>query len=106
MNPESRILQEVRLAVPRGTTLWRNSVGSYMRDGVFITYGVCNPGGADLLGYTQRNGVAVFTALEIKTPTGRISPAQQNFIDAVNRAGGIAGIARSPEDAIRIIRGR
>lgn len=47
--------------------------------------------------------VAIFTAIEAKTPTGRVSKEQQNFIDVVDEAGGIAGVARSAEDAIKLL---
>ena len=104
MNLESSILQQIRLAAAPAV-LFRNNSGSYMKDGYFIRYGVGQPGGSDLIGWTTRNGIAVFTAIEVKTATGRVSPEQENFINVVRRAGGIAGIARSVEDARRIIRG-
>jgi hypothetical protein len=47
--------------------------------------------------------IAVFTAVEAKTPTGRATSEQNNFIDQVEQAGGIAGIARSPEEAVQIV---
>ena len=40
--------------------------------------------------------------VEVKGPKTRISPEQQNFIDRVRSAGGLAGIARSVEDAMQI----
>jgi hypothetical protein len=47
--------------------------------------------------------VAVFTSIEVKTPTGRLRPEQQQWLNAVQAAGGIAGVARSVEDAQRIM---
>ena len=47
--------------------------------------------------------VAVFTSIEVKTPTGRLTPAQQAWLGAVHNAGGIAGIARSVRDANEIL---
>ena len=104
MNLESSILNSIRLAAAPAT-LWRNNSGAYMKDGFFVRYGVASPGGSDLIGFTPRNGIAVFTAIEVKTQTGKISAQQQNFIDVIRRAGGIAGVARSPEEAKRLIRG-
>lgn len=46
--------------------------------------------------------IGQFCAPEAKTPTGRISAEQQNFMDFINHAGGVAGVFRSPEDAVRI----
>lgn len=47
--------------------------------------------------------VGVFTAIEVKRPKGNVKSSQLNFIDVVKRMGGIAGVARSPEDAVRIL---
>ena len=60
-------------------------------------------GMSDLTGWTQRDGVAVFTAIEVKTETGRVTPEQVAFLETVRRAGGIAGVARSVEDAGRLL---
>ena len=49
--------------------------------------------------------LAVFTSIEVKTPTGRVSSFQQSWLEAVLAAGGIAGIARSVPDALRIATG-
>jgi dihydroxyacid dehydratase/phosphogluconate dehydratase len=43
--------------------------------------------------------VAVFASIEVKTPTGRIRPDQRAWMETVQAAGGIAGVARSVEDA-------
>jgi hypothetical protein len=47
--------------------------------------------------------VAVFTALEVKTPTGRATEQQQRFLAMVEAHGGIAGIARSVEDVATLL---
>lgn len=47
---------------------------------------------------------AIFTALEVKTKTGRATKEQVNFINQVSKAGGFAGIARSPDDVKKITR--
>lgn len=47
--------------------------------------------------------VAVFTSMEVKTPTGDVSDAQENFVDRVCEAGGIAGITRSEESALELL---
>jgi hypothetical protein len=68
---------------------------------------------SDLIGWTSISGaigsyacdVAVFTAIEVKGPRTRITPEQLAFIDTVRRAGGRAGVARSVEEAKRIIEG-
>ena len=48
--------------------------------------------------------IAVFGGIEVKTPTGRVTGEQKNFIDTVRRMGGIAGVARSEEEALGIVK--
>jgi len=48
--------------------------------------------------------VAVFTSIEVKTPTGRIRPEQHAWLSTVQQSGGIAGIARSIQDANDLLR--
>ena len=49
--------------------------------------------------------VAIFTALEIKTPTGRVRPEQKDTLAYLQKSGARAGIARSVDDAMQIIKG-
>ena len=69
-------------------------------------------GACDLPGWTTvvitpemvGSKLAVFTSIECKASKGgRVSPEQQNWCDQVQKAGGIAGIANSPEAALAII---
>lgn len=65
-------------------------------------------GGSDLIGWHSvtvtpdmvGQQVAVFSAVEVKGDGGRLRPEQQNFIDQVRKAGGIAGVARSEDEAL------
>lgn len=65
--------------------------GGYTRAGL-------GTGTADLVGYVLGSGR--FFALEVKTNTGRPSPEQVAWLEMVNREGGYAAIARTPEEAI------
>ena len=56
---------------------------------------------ADMVGKT----VGVFTAIDSKHGTGRLSPAQRNMIDLIRLQGGRAGEARTPGEAVQIARG-
>lgn len=47
--------------------------------------------------------VAVYTQVEVKTNSGRASADQVRWIDAVNSAGGKAGIARNDDDLRNIL---
>lgn len=53
----------------------------------------------DMVGKT----IGVFCAIEVKHK-GKITTAQQNFIEFMRRVGALAGIAKSVEDAERILR--
>jgi hypothetical protein len=110
---EQRIQQEIRIACSTGQTrLFRNNTGT-LRDqhGRPVSFGLCK-GSADLIGYRSititpdmvGQQVAVFTSIEVKTATGRLRPEQQQWLDAVQAAGGIAGVARSVEDAETLLR--
>ena len=82
-----------------GCLVWRQDTGAYKApDGRLIRYGLCN-GSSDVIGVAKDGR---FLAVEVKTATGRVSPAQVQFLDAVRRAGGRAGVARSVEDALSI----
>lgn len=113
-NVETKIQQEIRLGL--GTRddvrLFRNQVGQLPdpRTGRPVQFGLAK-GSADLVGWKtievtpdmvgQR--LAVFTSIEVKTPTGRPTTYQKAWLTAVDKAGGIAGIARSVDDALRIV---
>ena len=108
---EQRIQQEIRLAVSHGPVrLYRNNTGT-LRDqhGRPVSFGLCK-GSADLIGWTIRtitpemvgSQVAVFTSIEVKSATGRLRPEQKQWLDVVQAAGGIAGVARSVDEALRI----
>lgn len=113
-NAETDLQQRIRLAL--GTDpqlrLFRNQVGSLPdpRTGRLVTFGLAR-GSADLIGWRtvvvtpdmvgQR--IAVFTSIEVKTPTGRLTPAQQAWLGVVRGAGGIAGVARSVGAALEIV---
>jgi VRR-NUC domain len=109
---EADLLHEVRLEFGRGDCrLWRNNVGA-LQDihGNYVTYGLC-VGSSDLIGFQRRVITpadvgcewAVFTALEVKSAAGRVSPAQEAFIQLIKTHGGIAGVIRSMADARRLL---
>ena len=58
------------------------------------------PGVSDILGVLPG---CRFLAVEVKVPKGKVSPHQQEFIDSVNQAGGLAFVARSLEDVEHIL---
>lgn len=54
------------------------------------------PGVPDILGVHKGRLIAI----ELKAPKGTVSPAQQEFIDRINEAGGLAFVARTLDDVI------
>ncbi len=58
-------------------------------------------GSADLVGIIRGPGRAI--ALEVKTPSGVVSPEQPLWLAAVRALGGFAAVVRSPEEAIAAI---
>ena len=113
MASEQTIQQRIRLACSRGPVrLYRNNCGVLLdRRGVPVRYGL-QPGSSDLIGWRTvtvtpdmvGQTVAVFCSLEVKAERGRISAEQQQWLSAVEGAGGIAGIVRSVEDAEALLR--
>lgn len=110
---ETRLLREIQMEVSRlGGRVFRNNVGIFTgSDGSIIRTGLCN-GSSDLVGWFPLIGVAtggnkievaLFLAIEVKTPKGRLRPGQREFIDCVNRTGGIAFVARSVKDVEKYI---
>ena len=109
---EQRIQQEIRLAISHGDTkVFRNNTGTLKdANGRPVQFGLCK-GSADLIGWRTvtvtpemvGTQVAVFLSIEVKTPTGRLRPEQQQWLDAVQAAGGIAGVARSVQDARALV---
>ena len=98
---EQTIQKHIMLALSNaGCLIFRNNTGMYRTpDGRVIRYGLA-VGSSDLIGIAPDGR---FLALEVKTKRGRPTKEQLLFINAVLKAGGIAGIVRSPEEALQLI---
>ena len=117
---ESDIQRAVMLAASEaGFTTWRNNTGQAwagevqrLKDGsVLIRHprplhaGLCK-GSSDLIGFRRvvvtpelvGETLAQFVAIEVKAPRGRLSEAQERFLEFVRSAGGLGIVARSAED--------
>lgn len=108
---EKKIQHDIHTGLTGDTHLFRNNVGTAETvTGSVVKFGLCK-GSSDLIGWTTieirpemvGRTVAVFTAIEVKSATGRASKEQKNFIKRIHDCGGIAGVARSLDDAESII---
>jgi hypothetical protein len=116
MSKESDIQNSIRLHVSEKhlAVLFRANVGEawtgnrieHNHDGSITIY---NPrrlktglptGFSDLFGVAA-GGRAVF--IEVKSPTGKPSPEQENFLQQMARLGANTGVARGPLEAEKII---
>jgi hypothetical protein len=116
MNPETKIMNTILMALSKaGCLVFRNEtagawVGKVLHkdagqvtltNASMVKFGLM-VGSADIIGISP---TGKFLAVEIKTSKGRATKEQLRFIEAVNNAGGIAGIARSVDDALLLIGG-
>jgi len=111
----TRIIHSTQIAMSKaGSRVFRNNCGALQdKNGQWVRFGVANPGGSDLIGWTpikiHKNmigkTIAVFTAVEAKTRYGHTTEEQSNFIMQVNKQGGIAFIADGATDASKKLSG-
>lgn len=102
MKRETELQNRIRAALcDFGCVVHRCNTGVfYTKDGRPVKIG--EVGHSDLYGHNAE-GIAFY--LEVKTPVGKASKDQINFIEAMMRSGAIAGFARTVEDAVRIVCG-
>ena len=108
---EGAVQNRIRLALSRCTTrLFRNNTGALKdQKGRIVHFGLWK-GSSDLIGWNTvkiteemvGKEIAVFVAIEVKDK-GKATPLQKRFIDVVKQAGGLAGVARTVEEAQKII---
>lgn len=119
----------------RGATFWRNNTGQawagratkitrpttvdlapgdvVIRQARPVQFGLC-VGSSDLIGLRTvlitpdlvGTQIAQFCASEVKTPRGRPTQAQLQFLDFINDVGGVAGVVRSVDEAVELITSR
>jgi len=83
--------------------VFRINVGMFeTKEGGMISTGVPK-GFTDLFGHRKSDGRAFY--IECKNETGRVKPHQVRFIEAMRKAGALTGVARSVEEAIKIVEG-
>ncbi len=124
---EHEIQNEIRVAVgtTQAATLFRANVGKAWTGNKvvccdnMITLSCARPfstglpiGFPDLFGFRTvevtpemvGKKLAVFAFLEVKKPGGRTSRAQEKMLAFLRAAGAVGGVARSPDEAIKLLR--
>lgn len=115
MNEETKLMRLIMIALTNNKCIcWRNETsGAYvgkvihkdqrvvtLANAQLMTFGLC-VGSADIIGIHKPTGR--FLAIEVKTKTGKPTKEQLNFIEQVRASNGIAGIARTTQDAIDLL---
>ena len=118
-------LMMLALSSVRGVKIFRNNTAMgwagqiINKDAGTVTISNARPihaglivGSSDLIGWKTvtitpdmvGKEVAVFVAVEVKKPKGKNETKEQDtFLKMVSKSGGIAGVARSNEDALNLI---
>jgi hypothetical protein len=89
---------------PRVAQCWRQNSGTFQernRDGStrYIRANTAR-GMSDIMGILKDGRTL---AIEVKSRTGRMRPGQEEFLQTIRSAGGVAGVCRSVEDAQRLL---
>lgn len=97
---EGELMNSIRAAlnVIPNVRFFRNNTGVDTQRGIRYGLGV---GSADLIGLVAGR----FVALEVKTPSGRVSPDQTRWLDAVACLGGVSAVVRSVDEAMSVVDG-
>ena len=123
---ESGLLKKIHLSITekvKNCRLFRNNTGTGWQGNAHhlgtkmvinnprpLNAGLCT-GSSDFIGWTTveitpdmvGHKIAVFTAAEVKTATGRVSKEQQTFLNVVRAAGGFAHLFRSETEAVDML---
>jgi hypothetical protein len=102
---EINIMRGIQMAMTNlGHRVFRNNVGMLPdKNGQMVKFGLCNPGGSDLIGISKDGR---FLAIEVKIQGKSPTKEQSNFIIMVQKLGGIAFVAHSVEEAVKEICGK
>ncbi len=100
---EIDVQNSIRLALSPYAVVFRSNVGIFKtQDGRTVSTGLPK-GFSDLFGFRKSDGRIFF--IEVKNEKGRLRKDQEHFLETMRGFGAIAGVARSPEEAIELIKG-
>lgn len=103
MKSEQEIQNDIRQALSiNDCIVFRANVGKVrMADGRFFDTGLPK-GHPDLYGFKKSNGKVFY--IEVKNKNGKLRKEQISFHKALSKYNIIHGVARSSEDAVKIVR--
>lgn len=106
--PRARVESEASLKLrvtvalaTAGALVFRNNVGAIKKGARWIVYGL-GKGSADLVCMVPPYGRWLCVELK-RQKYGLISEDQKKWIDTVRRYGAVAGVVRSPEEALELL---
>lgn len=98
---EAEIQNSIRIALNPYAITFRTNVGKVrMADGRYFDTGLPK-GYPDLCGFRKSDGKMIF--LEIKNGKGKLRKEQEHFLNTMSSYPVIAGVARSVDEAIKIV---
>ncbi|MBC2370550.1 VRR-NUC domain-containing protein [Listeria booriae] len=104
MTAEIEIQNAIRRELGKqGHYVFRSNVGKILLPGGRIFDTGLPKGFPDLFGFRKSDGKIFF--IEVKNEKGKLRPEQVKFQDAMSKQRVLCGVARSVDDAIRIVEG-
>ena len=98
---EADIQNLIRLALNDYAVIFRVNTGSVKtNDGRWFSCGVPK-GHPDLAGFRKSDGKAIY--IEVKNEKGKLRKSQERFFNTIKQYDVIAGVCRSPEEAVNLV---
>jgi len=94
---QNHILQYLRL---KGYYVWKNNTAGIYKQATNSYIPSHAKGVSDIIGLTKQG---VFIAIEVKRRSGKLSPNQKAFLEAIRASGGIAILAYDLADVEKIL---
>lgn len=110
--PDTRVFRNNTGMAYQSNNIKKHPNGSITLFDYRVIYAGLCVGSSDLIGLTSivitpdmvGKRIATFTAIEVKSEKGVVSGPQQDFMNFVTAFDGIAGVARSPQEAVDVIK--
>ena len=108
---KTRLFRNNTLQATAGKVIQRKGTTWVIEKARPVRTGLC-VGSSDIIGFKSLEitpehigkTLAVFVAIEVKKPGGRLSQKQKTFLSIVKQFGGIAGVAKSESEAAELLK--